>query len=331
MEIKGALICLDSTENVIDEAIKNGCNLVISHHPVIFSGIKKLNGKNYVERVLIKAIKNDIAIYAVHTNLDNIRLGVNNMICNRLGLSDTRILAPVHGLLKKLVTYCPEKDSPSVKAALFEAGAGSIGNYDECSFSAPGTGTFRGNEHSNPSIGSRGKREMVNEERIEVIFESRRQQTLLQALKSAHPYEEVAFDIYSLDNQHQNVGAGMIGYLKEPLGVDSFLRHVKTTMLTECIRYTSVNKTTIEKVAVCGGSGSFLLGHAIGAGADALVTSDFKYHQFFDGEQKILIADIGHYESEQFTKELLYSFLKEKFTTFALRLSETNTNPINYF
>jgi len=331
MEIKGALICLDSTEAIIDEAITNGCNLVIAHHPIIFSGLKKLNGKNYVERTIIKAIKNDIAIYAIHTNLDNVRNGVNKAICERLGLTETKILSPKSGLLKKLVTYCPEAHADKIKSALFEAGAGSIGNYDECSFGSKGTGTFRGNELSNPAIGQKGIRQNEPEERIEVIFEKPLEQGILKALRASHPYEEIAFDVYSLDNQYKNVGSGMIGTLSSPLSANDFLSLLKDKMKTGSIRYTNTSKSMIKTVAVCGGSGSFLLSDAIRSGAEAFVTADFKYHQFFDGEGKIMIADIGHYESEQFTKELIYNILKQKFTTFALRLSELNTNPINYF
>lgn len=331
MNITGALICLDSTEIVIDEAIQSGCNLVIAHHPIIFSGIKKLNGKNYIERVIIKAIKNDIAIYAIHTNLDNVYNGVNRMICERLGLMNLKILAPKSGILKKLVTYCPEKETDKIKNALFKAGAGNIGNYDECSFGVKGIGTFRGNEHSNPVVGTRGIRHEEHEVRVEVIFEGHKQSEILHALNSNHPYEEVAYDIYSLDNQYNNVGSGMIGELNEPMDQQTFLTHLKSSMKTSCIRYTSLSKQNILKVAVCGGSGSFLLKEAIKARADVFVTSDFKYHQFFDSEGKIMITDIGHYESEQFTKELIYTHLKQNFSTFALRLSEHNTNPINYF
>ena len=331
MEINGAIICLDSTEAVIDEAIRSGCNLVIAHHPIVFSGIKKLNGKNYVERTLIRAIKNDVAIYAIHTNLDNVQDGVNKAICDKLEMVNTRILAPKNNILKKLVTFGPASHAEKIKTALFEAGAGSIGNYDECSFEISGMGTFRGNEESNPYAGQKGVRSSEQEKRIEVIFEGFLLSNVLYALRSAHPYEEIAYDIYNLDNQYNNIGSGMIGDLQAPLTKVEFLKLLKLRMNAGSIRYTEMKKTTIEKVAVCGGSGSFLLPNAISAGADAFVTADFKYHQFFDGEEKIMIADIGHYESEQFTKEIIYHFLNGKFTTFALRLSELTTNPVNYF
>lgn len=331
MDVKAALITLDCTEAVVDEAIAQGCNLIVAHHPIVFSGLKKLNGKNYVERVIIKAIKNDIAIYAIHTNLDNVPAGVNGMICERLGLQNTRILAPKSGLLRKLVTFCPEKQAEAVRSALFAAGGGHIGRYDECSFSAAGTGTFRAGEGTNPFVGEKGQRHSEAEVKIEVIYPVHAESGLLKALREAHPYEEVAYDLFSLVNAWQDAGSGMIGELPEAIALRDFLEKLKKDMKTACIRYTPIAGKTIRKVAVCGGSGSFLVGAAMGAGADVLVTADFKYHQFFDGENRLVIADIGHYESEQFTKELLENLIKKKFPTFAVRLSGIDTNPINYY
>ena len=331
MEITGALICLDSTEAVIDEAISAGINLVIAHHPLVFSGLKKITGRNYVERTLLKAIRNNIAIYAIHTNLDNVHMGVNREICERLGLKHLSILSPKTGLLKKLVTFVPEAHAESVRNALFESGAGRIGNYGECSFNVNGTGTFKGSADTQPFAGKPEISHREPEVRVEVIFEGYKQNAVLAGLRKSHPYEEIAFDIYSLDNQYSNVGSGMTGTLEKPLPVEKFLELVKTTMKAGCIRHTGSRYQEIQKVAVCGGSGSFLLKEAISAGAQAFITADFKYHQFFDAENKIVIADIGHYESEQYTKELIYKLLKEKFATFAVRLSELNTNPINYF
>lgn len=331
MQITGAMICIDSTEAVIDEALSLGCNLVIAHHPIVFTGLKKFNGNNYVERVIIKAIRNNIAIFAIHTNLDNVSNGVNHKLAEKIGLSHLRILSPKKGLLKKLVSYCPQADADKVRNALFSAGAGSIGNYDECSFGVQGVGTFRGNDRSNPVVGQKGIRHHEPEERIEVIFEGHLQTQLLKALRSAHPYEEIAFDIYSLDNQFNNVGSGMMGSYENPKEWHDFLKHIKEVLNIPCLRYTEPPLRSVTRVAVCGGAGSFLLPEAIRAGADVLVTSDFKYHQFFDADGRIAIVDAGHFETEQFTKDLIYESLKEKFTTFALRLSGHNTNPINYF
>lgn len=329
--VKGVLICLDSTEEVIDEAIKHNCNLIIAHHPVVFSGLKKLNGKNYVERTVIKAIKNDIAIYAVHTNLDNIQQGVNAKICERLCLKDCKILSPKKNLLKKLITFCPVDQAEKVRNALFKSGCGHIGNYDECSFNTEGTGTFRGEENTKPFVGEKGKQHHEKEIRIETIFESYNETKIIRALLEAHPYEEVAYDLYSLSNTFNNVGSGMIGEMESPMTEMDFLKLLKSAMMTDCVRHTKLSENKISRVAVCGGAGSFLLDDAISNGAQVFVTADFKYHQFFDADGKIVIADIGHYESEQFTKELLYDLLVRNFSTFALRLSEVNTNPVKYF
>lgn len=329
--ITGALLCLDSTEDVIKEAIKLKCNLVIAHHPILFSPINKLTGKTYTERVIIQAIKHDICIYAMHTNLDNIFNGVNHKIAEKIGLKNLKILSPKSGLLKKLVTFAPVADAEKVRTALFAAGAWSIGNYDECSFNASGIGTFKAGKEANPYVGAKGKRHREPEERIETIYTADKEQAILNALFSSHPYEEVAYDIYKLDNSYKQVGSGMVGELAKPLKEKEFLTNLKKVMKTDCIRYSPLLGKTIKRIAVCGGSGSFLLPDAIKAKADILVTADFKYHQFFDADSKIVIADIGHYESEQFTPEIIYGLLKEKFNTFALQFSKTKTNPVNYY
>lgn len=331
MDIKGVLVTLDCTEAVVDEALENGCNVIVAHHPIVFSGLKKINGRNYVERVIIKAIKNDVAIFAIHTNLDHVPAGVNRRIGERIGLQNMRILAPKKDLLCKLVTFAPHAYAEKVREAMFAAGAGTISNYDECSFNVEGYGTFRGNADSNPQVGEKGVLVTEPETRIEVIFPAYAEGKIVSALKKAHIYEEVAYDVYALTNSWNGAGAGMVGELPEALPLADFLAHLKTTMETACIRYTPVEGKTIRKVAVCGGAGSFLVGAAKGAGADVLVTADFKYHQFFDGENQLVIADIGHYESEQFTKDLLLEVINKKFTTFAVRKSGINTNPITYF
>jgi len=330
-EITAALVALDCVEEIVDEAIAKGCNLIITHHPIVFKGLKKLTGKNYVERVLLKAIKNDIALYAIHTNLDSVHNGVNGMICNRLGLQQARILHPREGLLKKLVTFCPSAQAPRLRDALFAAGAGNIGNYSDCSFNAAGTGTFKAGPGTQPFAGEQGLQHHEAETRIETIFLVQDQRKVVLALLENHPYEEVAYDIYALENKLDTVGAGMIGWLEEEMEAAEFLSFVKTRMNVTVIRHTRATGKKIKKVAVCGGSGSFLLGHALAAGADAFITADFKYHEFFDADGKLMIADIGHFESEQFTSDLLIDIIREKFPNFAIRLTEHNTNPINYF
>lgn len=330
-DIKNVLLCLDSTEEVVEEAIVKRCNLIIAHHPIIFSGLKKLNGKNYIERAVIKAIQHNIAIYAAHTNLDNIQNGVNAKFCEKLELTNCHILSPKNALLRKLVTFCPTAQAEKVRQSIFQAGAGVIGNYDECSFNVSGTGTFRASDKANPYIGKIGEQHQEQEERIETIFPVHFQEKILAALTKAHPYEEVAYDIYPLENQYKQVGSGMIGELKNEMEEMTFLKHLKTAMNTASVRYTKLLHKPIKKVAVCGGAGSFLLKDAVREGAQLFVTADFKYHQFFDAENKIVIADIGHYESEQFTKELFFELLNKRFSTFAIHLSRVNTNPINYF
>jgi dinuclear metal center YbgI/SA1388 family protein len=330
-EVTGALICLDSTEEVIDEAIRKNCNLILAHHPIIFSGLKKISNRNYIGRTIIKAIQNNIAIYAAHTNLDNIQNGVNKKICEKLGLKNCRILSAKNSLLKKLVTYCPVEYLEKIQAAIFSGGGGKVGNYDECSFNLSGTGTFRAGEGANPYIGKTGERHLENEVRIETIFEAVHQSQIIRALLKAHPYEEVAYDIYPLDNLYRNIGSGMIGYLEKETTENEFLFMVKKNMQTGCIRHTKLSGKKVHKIAVCGGSGSFLLQDAIRQGAQFFISADFKYHQFFDSDNKIVIADIGHYESEQFTKNIFYDLLIEKLPKFALHFAETVTNPVSYF
>ncbi|WP_339700962.1 Nif3-like dinuclear metal center hexameric protein [uncultured Roseivirga sp.] len=330
-EVRGIMVSLDCIEAVIDDAIDKKCNMIVAHHPIVFKGLKKLNGKNYVERTIIKAIKNDIAIYAIHTNLDNVYSGVNQKIANQIGLKNTKILAPKKQLLEKLVVFIPKDDTNKVLDALHRVGAGEIGNYSHCSFKVNGTGSFKPNINANPVIGERGQLEEVNEDRVEIMYPNHLSRQVIGALKAAHPYEEVAYYISQLENENQEVGSGMIGQLEKEMTCQEFLAHLKDSMQLNTIRYTAKNMDSIKTVALCGGAGSFLLASAMAQNADAFVTGDFKYHEFFDGEGKTMIADIGHYESEKFTKELLHSFLTEKFANIATYFTEVNTNPVKYF
>ena len=330
MEVKGIIICLDSLECIVEEAVNRGCNVIIAHHPIVFSGLKRLTGSTYVEKTIIRAIKNDIAIYAIHTNLDNIRDGVNASIADRLGLKETRVLRPMTNRLKKLVTYSPIDHSDTIKNALFEAGAGEIGNYSECSFSTTGMGSFMPGEEAHPFIGEKGRRQIETEYRIEVVLPEWKQQAVLNALRASHPYEEVAYEIFTIENQYHRIGAGLMGELETAMEPTSFLTLMKERMNTRMIRHTAPGKKLVKKVAVCGGAGSFLLKEAINHGADVFISADFKYHEFFDAEDKIIIADIGHFESEQFTIQMLGDYLRKKFTTFAIRLTEMTTNPVYY-
>lgn len=331
VDITGVLVSLDTTEAVVDEAIAKGCNLVVAHHPIVFKGLKKLNGKTYVERTVIKAIKNNIAIYATHTNLDSVVGGVNFKIAEKLNLQNVRILAPKTQVLSKLTTFVPVVHTQAVLNALYAAGAGQIGEYKNCSFRVEGTGTYQPGEGAQPAIGTVGKYHEETENRLEVILPTHRQGQLLTALRQAHPYEEVAYYLIPLDNQNQEVGSGAVGDLAEPFDGSSWLAHLKERMNLNLIRYTPLPDRPIRRIAVCGGTGSFLLPDAMRAGADIFVTADYKYHEFFDADNRIGICDIGHYESEVFTKELIGGHLAKKFTTFAVILSETDTNPVRYF
>jgi dinuclear metal center YbgI/SA1388 family protein len=328
-EVTGILITLDCTEEVVDEAIETSCNLIVAHHPILFKGLKKLTGRTYVERVIIKAIQNRIAIYAIHTNLDNVLSGVNKKIATRIGLKNLQILQPKKDLMK-LVTFVPKAQSEAVTTKLHEAGAGQIGNYKNCSFSITGEGRFTPVAGANPSQGTINQSERVEEVRVELIFPSNLQHKIVAALREFHPYEEVAYYVSELQNENQEVGAGIIGELEVPEETHAFLSRLKTTMHTACIRHTKITINKIKRVAICGGAGSFLLPKAIAKSADIFISGDFKYHEFFDAEGKIIIADIGHYESEQFTKDLIGEFLREKFPTFAIAFSKVVTNPISY-
>ncbi|HSV88975.1 MAG TPA: Nif3-like dinuclear metal center hexameric protein [Bacteroidales bacterium] len=330
-DVKKGLVCIDVTPQVINEAEKKGCDLIISHHPVLFKGLKKICGQNAVERVVADAIKKEIAIISLHTNLDNIHHGVNEKLGEVLGLKNLKILQPQKGLLRKLVTFCPGSHATQIREALFEAGAGQIGEYDSCSFNLEGTGTFRAGKSANPFVGKPEEMHYEPEVRIETIVPSYRLPVVLEAMFKSHPYEEVAYDIYPLENNFNQAGSGMIGEFDVPLPEIDFLDHIKKQLKIPCLRHTGLLDIDIKKVAFCGGSGAFLLEKAVEKGAQAFITGDIKFHQFFEAEGRILLIDAGHYETEQVTKELLYEIVNKKFSKFALLISEVNTNPVNYF
>lgn len=330
-EIRSALLCIDVTEEVINEAVKLGSGLIISHHPILFRPIKKLSGDDYVGRCLILAIRNNIALYAAHTNIDAVLQGVNMKISGKLGLINTRILIPRKEELRKLVFFVPASHAEKVRTKVFEAGAGHIGNYDQCSFNTSGDGTFRGSDETNPFIGKKGQLHVEKEIRIETIYPVCREASVIKALLDAHPYEEVAYDLYPLANSYPQAGSGMVGELPEPVSEMVFLKNLKKIFRTGVIRHSGLLKKRIKKVAVCGGSGSQYLEQAINRGADIYITSDIRYHQFFDADRKIIIADIGHYESEQFTTELFHELILKNFPKFAVHFSGIYTNPVKYF
>lgn len=330
--VSGVLISLDCTEEVVDEAISNNCNLIISHHPIVFSGLKRLVGRNYVERTVIKAIQNNIALYAIHTNLDNVlHNGVNEKIAETLGLKRLKILEPKSGYLRKLITFVPKTHIEQVEHALYQASAGHIGNYSDCGFTVEGFGSFKPNHLANPHVGNIGERHYEQEIRIETIYEIWHEQHIINSLLKAHPYEEVAYDIINVQNIHKQIGAGVIGEFDEPINRQAFLKLLKDNMELKVVKHTKGGADLIKTIAICGGSGSFLLKSAIQQQADVYVSADFKYHEYFDAEDKLMICDIGHYESEKFTKMLLNELIVKNFPTFAVILSKTNTNPVNYY
>lgn len=326
----GVLLCLDVTENIVQEAIENEYNLIVAHHPLIFSGLKKINPNHWANRALIAAIRSDVAIYACHTNADNIINGVNDRIADKLQLTKRKILLPKTGQLRKLVVYVPLKDEEKLRDALFNAGAGAIGQYKECSFSVQGTGTFFAETGANPHIGAVGKRHAEQEARLEVIVPKVLENSVLQAMKANHPYEEVAYELYPMENDCQEVGAGMIGELPEPMEEVEWLEFVKSTFRTPMVRHTRLLGRKIQKIAFCGGSGSFLIPTAIRQKADAYLTADLKYHEFFEANHQLLLTDIGHFESEQFTIDLFADILRQNFPNFAHLKTNISTNPVHY-
>lgn len=330
-EVTGILVSLDTLESIVDEAIEKKCNMIVSFHPIIFSAMKRITGQTYVERVVMKALRYGIAIFSLHTALDNSIKGVNYALGNALMLKHLKILIPQKNTLRKLVVYVPVDYAEKVRNALFEVGAGCIGNYSECSFSAQGVGTFKANDNAQPFVGKVNEQHQECEQRVEIVFHRHMLSVLIERLKQVHPYQEVAYDILSIENESTEIGMGMIGELPQPMSETEFLTYLKDKLSTPCIRHSSFTGKIISRVAVLGGSGAFAIGAALQAKVDAYVSSDFSYHEFYKAENQILLADVGHYESEQFTKNLIFEYLREKIPNFAVFLSNQNTNPINYF
>lgn len=327
----GVLLCLDATEAVLQEAAAKGCNLVVAHHPILFKGVKSLTGKNYIEKAIIAAVKKDIAIYAVHTNLDNVILGVNGKMAEMLGLKNTTVLQPKYKVLRRLITFAPLDKAAAIRDTLFAAGAGHIGQYAECSFNSEGTGTFRAEDGANPYVGEVGRRHEEREAKIEIVYPFYLEAQIILALKEAHPYEEVAYDVFTMENVHQGIGAGIIGELEAPEAENAFLQKLRAVFKTGVIKHTALRNKPVQKVALCGGAGSFLTGKALALGADVFITSDVKYHEFFDAEGVMVLADVGHYESEQYTVDLLHDLLVQKIPNFAVLKTSVDTNPVRYF
>jgi len=328
--ITGILLTIDITEDVVNEAIEKKCNFIISHHPLIFKPIKRLTNETETQRCIVKLLKNDIAVYAAHTNFDNVIEGVNAKIADKIGLKNRSVLLPISDKLLKLITYVPKLHAVSVRNAIFEAGAGNIGNYDSCSFAVEGFGTFKANDLAQPFVGDVNKLHIEPEIKLEVILPEYVKSQVINALFKSHPYEEPAYDLIPLQNTSNRLGAGIVGDLENEIDELEFLNNLKEIFNCKTIRHTNLLSKKIKRVALCGGSGSFLLKNAILTGADIFISGDFKYHEFFDAKNQILIADLGHFETEQYTKHIFYELITKKMPTFAVRISETKTNPINY-
>lgn len=330
-QVQSVMICLNITSDVIREAKENQCNLIVSHHPLIFSGLKKITGASSTERLVEEVIRSNIAVYALHTNADNSFPGLNSFIAGKLGLKDIKVLSPQKGVLRKLITFCPDEHAEKVRSALFEAGAGEIGNYDSCSFNSQGYGTFRGSEDSNPFVGMPGKLHLENEVKIETVFPVHLYKRVVHALFQAHPYEEVAYDIYLLENENPFAGTGCVGYFENSMKTDDFLEKIKFVFGTEFLKYSGSTDLEIQKVAVCGGSGASMIQRSIQVKADAFITADLKYHDFDHGRNNYLLVDAGHFETELFFKEYIVNLLTKKFTNFAIYFAESEKNYVCYY
>lgn len=331
LEINKVLLSIDVTEEIVEEAVAVGAGLIIAHHPIVFKGLKRLTPDDYVQRTVISAIKNNVAIYAAHTNMDAVLQGVNMQLAEKLGLQNISVLQPVSGKLKKLYCFVPESHLDSFRDAVFSTGAGEIGAYSDCSFNATGYGTFRAGENTNPFVGKIGELHKETEIKVEIVFPEHLQNRVIKAVRENHPYEEPAYDILRLENAWNQLGIGLYGELPQPLLETELLDLVKNTLNIPALRFTKAEKTKFQKIAICGGAGAFLIKAAKRAGADAFITGDVKYHEFFDAENRMMIVDAGHYETEQFTKDLFYRVITKKFPNFAVQISNRNTNPVNYY
>jgi dinuclear metal center YbgI/SA1388 family protein len=332
-EVTGVLTCLEVTEEVLDEAIENGFNLIVAHHPILFKGIKRLTGKGYVEKILLKAIKADIGIIAVHTNIDNAENGVSYQLAELLGLQGIEVLQPIAGKLGMLTTFSPVAGVPKILDALFTAGAGHIGKYAECAFRLNGLGSFKPLEGSKPKVGKIDELSLVQEQRLELIYPIYLEKKIFEALKGNHEFEEVAYYCTPTNNIWRQIGAGAIGELITPEPLSKVLDRIKKSLGIEHLRYSSPKKfetDLISKIAVGGGTCSFLIGPAKAAKADLLLTSDLKYHEWFEAEDALSLVDVGHYESEIHIAQHFANFIRKKMPNIAVRLTTVTTNPVKH-
>jgi len=325
-DITGVVVCFDMSEVVIEEAISKGANMVVSHHPIIYRDvIKRIEPTNRVGKILCKALENKILLYSMHTNIDSGKAGGNSLFAQKLELQKLSVLSPKENEFCKLVVFVPSENSVFLRDALFKAGCGNIGNYSHCSFSCEGIGSFKPLADANPHIGQHNRIERVEEERIEMIFSKIKKRQIVEALYQHHPYEEPAFDIFALENTNKDIGLGRVGFLPQPMVAADFIHYVKQKLNVELVRFSGNSKAEISKVAVCGGGGASHIKDALTAGADAYITGDLKYHDFFIPENKMLLVDIGHFEGEHFIREIITSLLKEKFKNFSTYFTEVES------
>jgi len=333
-KVKNILLALDLNMKVIIEAVKKDCNIIITHHPLLFNPLRKIDTDQDNTSLLVeKLIKHDITLFSAHTNLDFTKDGVSFELAKTLKLTNLRFLSNIKSAQYKLIVFVPEGHIEKVASAIFENGGGIIGEYSNCSFRTKGQGSFKGSKKTSPSIGKKLNYEKTDEIKLEVLIDSWKLNEILSAIRSVHPYEEIAYDVYPLNNENVNYGIGAIGELHTAMNQREFFNHVSKSLKINNFRYTTGKTNKIKTVAVCGGSGSEVIPAAIKKGADALITADIKYHTFFDNERKILLIDAGHYETEIFSlnevnKRLADLIKKKKNKVFKYNGS---TNPVIFY
>lgn len=326
-----ALVCFDVTPEVVDEAVRIGAGLIVSHHPAIFKGIKRINPASRLGYMIKQSLCHDIAWCALHTNLDNTLNGVNSYLCEQLGLKDVQPLAPLQDIYGKLQVYVPEAYAEKLRQALAEAGCGAGARYDACSYSSRGEGRFRAGSQAHPFSGQIGELHCEAECKIECLYPLHKTRQVLDVLRTNHPYEEPAFDLLPLRNEATGQGAGAIGNLQESMQETELLDKLKELTGTHCIRHSGFRGRKIRRIALCGGSGGSFIGNACARQADAYITGDLKYHDFADAGSGTWLVDIGHFESEKFAMELIFRFIRKNFPNFAVSISEQARNPVSFY
>jgi dinuclear metal center YbgI/SA1388 family protein len=335
--VERAVLALDCTPAVVEEAERQGAELIITHHPLLFQPLSAVTTDDYESAVALRLAEAGIALYSAHTNLDAAPGGVSFALAKRLGLTDVGFLDGFDETLYKLATFVPADHFDAVRSALADAGAGRIGDYEACAFAHEGTGFFRPGDAANPHIGTAGgDLESADEVKLEVEVARWDLGGVLGALQDAHPYEEVAYDVYPVQQKNSRAGLGAVGRLASPESLSDFLGRVADRLDAGSLRYAGPDEATVERVAVCGGAGSDFVGQALAAGADAYVTADVKYHEFFealgpDGVPQLAFIDAGHYETEALTEALLRDWLADRFNDVDWQRTGVRTSPMQTF